>query len=61
MSMKLKDFVLNRFHQREYSMQDRNLRDFWQMMKSKRPEYLMGCPSMLYAYAFFLKEQKMKK
>jgi len=57
LSMRLKDLVLNRFRQKEYIYRDQNLRHFWKMMKAKGPEYLMGCPSMLYAYAFFLKEQ----
>jgi len=54
---KWKDLLLNRFRQKECNLREENLLHFSRTMRRKRPDYLMGFPSMVYPFAVFLKEQ----
>lgn len=55
-STRLKDFLLNSFREKECNLYDENFFHFYRMMKKKRPDYLMGYPSITYPFAFFLRE-----
>jgi phenylacetate-CoA ligase len=54
-----KDLLLNRFREKECKLDDDSLRHFYRIMKRKRPEYLMGFPSMIYPFAVLLKEEQL--
>lgn len=52
------DFLLNRFRQKSFELNETVLQDFYNKIKRRKPRYLMGFPSMAYQFAQFLKERK---
>lgn len=59
MKTKLTDVILNRFREREYNLYPKTLNHFYQLLKKRRPEYLMGYTSMVYQFALFLQDNGM--
>ena len=57
MSTTLRDIILNRFREREYNLEEGTLRHFYNMIRVRKPEYLMGYTSMVYQFAKFIKNE----
>ncbi len=54
---KSRDFLLNRFREKEYNISEQTLLDFYKKIKRNRPDYIFGYSSMVYEFALFLKEK----
>lgn len=54
--MRLRDAVLNRFREEEYSLSPSVLRAFHDRVRRDGPEYVFGYSSMVYEFAVFLRE-----
>jgi phenylacetate-CoA ligase len=52
--MHLRDWALNRFRERDYNLDPSVLKDFYQTVLKRRPEYLYGYSSMVYEFALFV-------
>jgi phenylacetate-CoA ligase len=57
--IKLKDFALNRFREREYNLNPDTLHDFYMKIKKMKPDYIFGYSSMVYEFALYLTEMKL--
>jgi len=59
--VKAKDFLLNRFRERQYNLCPDTLYHFYSQIKRKKPDYLFGYSSMVYEFAIFLRENNLHK
>lgn len=59
MKMRARDFALNRFRERKYSLDPQVLQDFYEAVRTRRPEYLFGYSSMVYEFAVFVRERSL--
>ena len=52
---KIRDFLLNRFREREYNIDLDTLFEFYNKIIKKKPDYIFGYTSMVYEFALFVK------
>lgn len=57
--VKSRDMLLNRFRERTYNLTGEVFEDFYHKCKRARPSYLMGYTSMVYQFAYYLREKKL--
>ena len=57
MKIKVKDYFLNRFREKEYNLKRHILDDFYRKLNKFRPKYIMGYGKMLYEFGLYLKER----
>ena len=57
MHIRVKDYFLNRFREKEYNLKKHILDDFYCKLNKFRPKYIMGYGKMLYEFALYLKER----
>lgn len=57
MKVKVKDYFLNRFREKEYNLKQHILDDFYYKLNKFRPKYIMGYGKMLYEFGLYLKER----
>jgi phenylacetate-CoA ligase len=60
LKMRARDWLLNRFRESEYNLDPRVLQRFYQDMQRRRPEYLYGYSSMVYEFALYLRENRLR-
>ena len=53
------DFLLNRFREKEYNLHPEILFDFYKELKNKKPVFLSGYSTMVYQFAQFVKEENL--
>jgi len=58
--IRISDFFMNRFREKEYNLTEEILYDFYLKLLRKKPDYLMGYSSMIYQFALFLKENNLR-
>lgn len=51
-----KDFILNRFREKEYNITPKTLEAFRKSVVYKKPDYIFGYSSMVYEFALYLKD-----
>jgi phenylacetate-CoA ligase len=56
---RIRDFLLNRFREKNFQLSDEVLRSFYEKMKRVRPAYLMGYSSLVYEFAQFMQQQEL--
>ena len=56
---RVRDFLYNKFKEKEYNLSPEALHDFYVKMLRKKPSFLSGYSSMIYEFANYLKEQKL--
>lgn len=59
MQMRLRDALLNRFRERDYTLDPVVLLEFYQKMLRRGPDYLYGYSSMVYEFALFVMERQL--
>lgn len=57
MMVRVKDYFLNRFREKEYNLKQHILDDFYRKLNKFRPKYIMGYGKMLYEFGLYLKER----
>lgn len=57
--MRLRDTVLNRFREEEFSLSPVVLQHFFERMLREAPEYVFGYTSMVYEFALFARERSL--
>ena len=54
LKVRIKDFALNRFREKQYNINNVILNDFYKKVIRKKPDYIFGYTSMVYEFALFL-------
>lgn len=57
--IRIQDYLLNRFREKEYNLTPKTLFEFYKKLKSHRPSILSGYSSMVYQFTKFVQENEL--